>query len=177
MPSEVLSVALNYLMEEAMTEGALRGRRTLAVSGLMLVLCFCPITASTQTSAQTSGTPTNHAGSMAQETNIPGLILEYDRAIFILKSGAEQRWTDRDKYLAAFDRLSDKGTAGESLSREKASVRNLLDAKLPKMKNGVWDEQLPCYIAAQQQIQLFMLSRDLLLGRESSPGPIESGRK
>jgi hypothetical protein len=56
------------------------------------------------------------AGSSPGQVNLPhpisqpGLVLEYDRAIYTIQRGIALQWSDPELYLHAFDRMSRTGT-------------------------------------------------------------------
>ena len=108
----------------------------------------------------------------AQQVNLPhpisqpGLVLEYDRAIYLLQRGIAQQWSDAELYLHAFDRMSRTGTEGEPLTGEYDVVRRRLAAQLSSFPHTstVWDEQPPVRVRQMQRVQSALLS--LSLARE-----------
>jgi hypothetical protein len=104
--------------------------------------------------------------------NKPGLVLEYDRAIYTLNRGIALHWTDPGRYLRAFDKMSRTGTSGEPLTDEYNTVRSLLAqhfAMFPETPR-IWDEQPPEPFPGQRRISSALGSlesaRDWLLAAE-----------
>jgi hypothetical protein len=76
--------------------------------------------------------------------NKPGLVLEYDRAIFTLQRGIALNWETSDRYLEAFSHMRRTGTSGESLTVEYAMARALMQSEFSIIpRKRIWDEQFP----------------------------------
>jgi hypothetical protein len=89
------------------------------------------------------------------------LILEYDRAINVLKTGLKERWNSRDDYLKEFDRSPATGSAGELLAIAKTQVRQLLTLNLREQEP--WDEGPPLGVEVQRAIRELRQKRDRIL--------------
>lgn len=126
----------------------------------LLVLCgveFCIA------QTMTSSAPINRSPQSSSTSNVPALVLEYDRAIFILDFGVHHHWKSRREYLAAFERLDRHGTSGEVLQVEYQLVSGLLNSQLLSEKGHLWDERLPYDVSVQEQtLRSFRFARDLL---------------
>jgi hypothetical protein len=115
------------------------------------------------------------AGSTPAQVNLPhpisepGLVLEYDRAIYTLQRGIALNWSDPELYLHTFDRMSRTGTGGEPLTGEYDVVRRLLAAQLSSFPQtpAIWDEQPPVPVRQMQRVQSALeslsLAREVLL--------------
>jgi hypothetical protein len=100
--------------------------------------------------------------------NKPGLVLEYDRAIYTIQRGVALNWSDPRLFLDAFDRMSRTGTAGESLTEEYRVVRHLLTARFSsfmKASTTPWDEKPPAPV--RQLPRLESVLQDLSFAREA----------
>jgi hypothetical protein len=93
------------------------------------------------------------------------LILEYDRAIFVLERGVKENWSIRDQYLAAFDNRRNTGTAGEAMMNAKEYVRAAIIANLPI--HQIWDESFPLGVDVHRTIAEFTKRRNQLLADEN----------
>jgi hypothetical protein len=86
--------------------------------------------------------------------NKAGLVLEYNRAICTLHRGMALHWSNPDRYLRAFDKMSRSGTTGQPLTNEYSSVRSQLAqhfAMFPETPR-IWDEQMPETFPGQRRI-------------------------
>jgi hypothetical protein len=92
------------------------------------------------------------------------MILEYDRALFVLEHGLSEQWKDRTDYLKSFDDSSDSGSSGEHLTAAKARVRLLLVTNL--RVHQTWDEGPPISVEVQRAIKDLRGLRDRLLQQE-----------
>jgi hypothetical protein len=115
----------------------------------------------------------------------PGLVLEYDRAIYTIQRGLTLQWSYPELYLRAFDRMSRTGTEGEALTGEYHVVRRLLAAQLSSsfpQTPTVWDEQPPVRVRQMQRVQSALqslsLAREVLLvvTEPSSASPSHSSK-
>jgi hypothetical protein len=130
------------------------------------------------------------AGSSPGQVNLPhpisqpGLVLEYDRAIYTIQRGIALQWSDPELYLHAFDRMSRTGTGGETLTGEYDVVRRLLAARLSSFRQtpSVWHEQPPVRVRQMQRVQSALqslsLAREVLLvvTEPSSASPSQSSK-
>jgi hypothetical protein len=130
------------------------------------------------------------AGSTPAQVNLPhpisqpGLVLEYDRAIYTLQRGIALQWSDPELYLHAFDRMSRTGTGAEPLTGEYDIVRRLLAAQLSSFPqtSTVWDEQPPVRVRQMQRVrsalQNLSLARQVLLvvNEPPSASPSQSSK-
>jgi hypothetical protein len=125
----------------------------------LLVICGVEL-CSAQT---TSSTPINSSPQSSRPPNVPALVVEYDRAIFILNFGVHHHWKSRQEYLVAFERLDRHGTSGEVLEPEYQLVSGLLKSQLPSEEHHLWDERLPYDVSVEEQtLRSFTFARDRL---------------
>ena len=94
----------------------------------------------------------------------PQVILECDRAIYILNLGLARRWTKRDQFIEAFQAFGSKGTSGESLHAVRSATVQLLQQHL--RTHLIWDEGPPIEVEVSRAIADLTKIRDAKLEEE-----------
>ena len=90
------------------------------------------------------------------------LVLEWDRAIVVLKRGLKEHWATRDQYLTAFEKTPDTDPSDRRVRHAKSYVACEIGEHLPT--HAVWDEKWenrpPINVAVQRTIDEFIARRE-----------------
>jgi TonB family protein len=102
---------------------------------------------------QDSEVAPQHSQTAAVKPTRASLLLEWDRAILVLKRGLKEHWPTRDQYLTAFEKTPDKDPTGRSVTAAKSYVECAIGEHLPN--HEIWDEKSdgpPINVAVQRTI-------------------------
>ena len=94
----------------------------------------------------------------------PQVILECDRAIYILNYGLTHHWATRELFINAFQAFDAKGTSGGSLDKTRLAIVSLLQNHL--REHRIWDEGMPVEVEVNQIISDLTQIRDAKLEEE-----------
>jgi TonB family protein len=94
----------------------------------------------------------------------PQVILECDRAIYILNYGLTHHWATRELFINAFQAFDAKGTSGDSLDKTRLAIVSLLQNHL--REHRIWDEGMPVEVEVNQIISDLTQIRDAKLEEE-----------
>jgi protein TonB len=90
------------------------------------------------------------------------LVLEWDRAIAVLRRGLKEHWATRDQYLTAFEKTPRTDLAGRSVTDAKRYVECEIGEHLPthEVWNEKWDEGSPINVEVQRTIDELIERRE-----------------
>jgi protein TonB len=104
--------------------------------------------------SQVPGSGSQHSSNTAVEPSHASLVLEWDRAIAVLRRGLKEHWATRDQYLDAFEKTPNTDPAGRRVTVAKRYVGCEMGEELPA--HEVWDEKWnegpPINVEAQHTI-------------------------
>ena len=86
------------------------------------------------------------------------LVLEFDRAILILKRGLKEDWRTRDQYLSAFDGTPNIDRKGQAVTEAKSCIRAAINSHL--RVHQIWDEGSPIGVEVHNTIIEFAKLRN-----------------
>jgi len=132
----------------------LRGK-VLLVNLIVLRACLL---ASQSGTFQGPQTVPQHRPTAAVEPIRASLVLELDRAIFVLKQGLKENWETRDQYLSAFDKTPNTDRTGRPVTDAKKYVECVMSAHL--RTHQIWDEGPPIGVEAHRTIVELTKRRD-----------------
>ncbi len=90
------------------------------------------------------------------------LVLEWDRAIVVLKRGLKEHWATRDQYLTAFEKTPGTDPTGRRVTNAKSYVECEIGEHLPthEVWDEKWDHGQPINVEVQRTIDEFMARRE-----------------
>jgi TonB family protein len=86
------------------------------------------------------------------------MVLEFDRAILVLKRGLKEHWATRDQYLASFEKTSSTDLTGRSVTKAKEYVACVMSEHL--RIHQIWDEGPPLEVEVQDAIDELIKRRE-----------------
>ena len=95
-------------------------------------------------------TATHNLQCVACEPNPSSLVLEFDRAVEVLKRGLAEKWTSRGQYLSAFERTPNTDLRGRPVKEERSLVECTIGSHLRIHEN--WDEGPPIGVEVHRAI-------------------------
>lgn len=113
------------------------------------------------TSQSQMGNPQNSPTAAVAPAHV-SLVLEWDRAIAVLRRGLKEHWATRDQYLTAFENTPSTDRAGRRVTTAKSYVQCEIREHLPN--HEVWseksDEGGPINVMVQRTIDEFIAKRE-----------------
>ena len=112
--------------------------------------------------SQTSVEGPQHSPSAAVAPAHASLVLEWDRAIAVLRRGLKEHWATRDQYLTAFEKTPRTDLAGRPVTDAKSYVKCEIGEHLRthEIWNEKWDEGFPINVEVQRTIDEFIHRRE-----------------
>ena len=123
----------------------------------LMVLPTTLLTCQTGTS-QSAGIVLLSPPSAAAGPNNTSLVLEFDRAIVVMKRGLKESWETRDQYLTAFDKTPNTDRAGQAVTDAKNYVKAAISSRL--RVHQIWDEGSPIGVEVRSTIAEFTQERN-----------------
>jgi len=105
----------------------------------------------------------SEAGNL-ESSPVPQVILECDRAIYILNYGLTHHWATREQFINAFQAFDAKGTSGDTLDKPRLAIVSLLQNHL--REHRIWDEGTPVEVEVSRIISDLTQIRDAKLEEE-----------
>jgi TonB family protein len=99
-----------------------------------------------------------------ESSPVPQVILECDRAIYILNYGLTHRWATREQFINAFQAFDAKGTSGDLLDKTRLAIVSLLQNHL--REHRILDEGTPVEVEVSRIISDLTQIRDAKLEEE-----------
>jgi hypothetical protein len=111
--------------------------------------------------SQVPGNGSQHSSNAARDPSHASLVLEWDRAIAVLRRGLKEHWATRDQYLDAFEKTPDTDPAGRRVTVAKRYVECKMAENLPahEVWDEKWDEGPPINVEAQRTLDELIVSR------------------
>jgi hypothetical protein len=128
--------------------------------------------------SQSPQTAPQHSPTTAVEPVHASLVLEWDRAIVVLKRGLKEHWATRDQYLTAFEKTPGTDPNGRQVTDAKSYVECEIAEHLPthEVWDEKWDREPPINVEVQRTIEELTKRRggQAVLGIQSSScsGPV-----
>ena len=108
--------------------------------------------------SQSPETVPQHSPTATVDPIRASLVLELDRAVFVLKRGLKENWATRDQYLSAFEKTPNTDRTGRPVTDAKQYVECLISEHL--RTHQMWDEGLPIGVEVQRTITGLIERRD-----------------
>jgi hypothetical protein len=132
-------------------------------TSFLLINLFCGVVGTSQpppfpSTLHLNGTPASGLRPSA------GMVIECDRAIYILQFGRSRSWQTPAQYLGAFKQFSARGTSGDVLTGEQSAMIAFLEAQFHEPH--IWDEKPPIEVEVNLAINALSHTRDAMLETE-----------